>query len=200
MKRRLLNFLTALSLLLCVATAALWVRSYFRFDAAEWGGRLAGSPPRWRVWWFQAGRGGAAVTVNVITRLPPTQTPPDVGYAKDFPDPPARVASWSSLDGGRYPWGQAGGVSWLLGFGAYAEDPPSGGVAGGLALRQRAFIFPYWAACLLCAALPTFWLVASARRRRRLGLGLCPRCGYDLRASPGRCPECGTLTPAPPAA
>ena len=35
------------------------------------------------------------------------------------------------------------------------------------------------------------WAVFSIRRRKRKKLGLCLKCGYDLRASKDRCPECG---------
>jgi hypothetical protein len=57
---------------------------------------------------------------------------------------------------------------------------------------------PYWKLLLLFAspaAIPTH------RQFRRLlsesRAGLCPKCGYDLRATPDRCPECGSVSNAP---
>jgi hypothetical protein len=67
---------------------------------------------------------------------------------------------------------------------------------GGIPSRPpyRAFVIPVWCPLLLLAACPTAWLVTWRRRRRRMGRGHCPDCGYDLRASPERCPECGAAS------
>ena len=60
MTRRRLNLLTALPLLLCVAAAALWVRSYWVADTLAWRGEIARGGVRVRVRTvLQAGRGGA---------------------------------------------------------------------------------------------------------------------------------------------
>jgi hypothetical protein len=58
-------------------------------------------------------------------------------------------------------------------------------------MRIREWTAPHWVLALAAAALPLAWSVQLFCRPRRIPLGLCPTCGYDLRAGPDRCPECG---------
>ena len=55
-------------------------------------------------------------------------------------------------------------------------------------------VLPPWLLLLLGLVLPAFWLRGWWRRRFARRPGLCPHCGYDLRATPGRCPECGAAS------
>jgi hypothetical protein len=50
---------------------------------------------------------------------------------------------------------------------------------------------PHWFLLLVFSLLPLLRLRADLRSYHRRRLGLCPTCGYDLRASPDKCPECG---------
>jgi predicted amidophosphoribosyltransferase len=57
---------------------------------------------------------------------------------------------------------------------------------------------PFWALAFATAMVPGLVSARRACRTRRLRVGLCPACGYDLRATPDRCPECGTAPTTPP--
>jgi hypothetical protein len=178
-KRRLLNYLTALSLVLCVAVIGLWVHS--RSTATRLA-RLHGHVDRSLT--SDSGR------IVLIT-----------GWsADDVPSPlwrlhTARPGYW----GGSHLRAEAG----LLGFGwADAVYSDSRGT-----VRQHQYWLPYWSLACVTAAMPlaraTRRLAAAARsrltRRRERRRGLCRTCAYDLRATPDRCPECGTIASTQPA-
>ena len=50
---------------------------------------------------------------------------------------------------------------------------------------------------VLSSVFPAVWildrLVMMREARAKRHTGLCPTCGYDLRATPERCPECGAI-------
>jgi hypothetical protein len=58
-----------------------------------------------------------------------------------------------------------------------------------------------FAAVVLLAIPPAFGVHRRRKAARRRRPGLCPACGYDLRATPALCPECGAVpVPTSPAA
>jgi hypothetical protein len=186
MLRRLFTLASALSLLLCVATAALWVRSYRVADGASW-------QEHGRNYSFHAMCGGAVFHCQYGDYRPgydAYQYPhPERMTWSSYANPDYSVTEWRSSEeavGPRYR---------LLGFAYEHRTWPAGTelIAGGgrwTAVRSWMIAIPAWAIVGVFAVLPLAWV---RRRWRRPRAGCCGKCGYDLRATPGRCPECGEM-------
>ena len=61
---------------------------------------------------------------------------------------------------------------------------------------SRYAVVPHWFIVMVSVSLPTCWAIQRYRAKRSARAGLCPACGYDLRATPDRCPECGAVPAA----
>jgi hypothetical protein len=165
----------AVSALLFVAACALWVRSYWRHDLR------------------MAKRGAVQTSASSVRG--------GVHFVREtgaYPFPPAdQKAEWFTLPAfptdtidQRYglrsrDWRLAG-FAWIEGDARegmiYPGEPP---------IPYRAVVVPWWFVAALFAVLPLARWASWLQRRRRATNGLCPTCGYDMRATPERCPECG---------
>ena len=186
MKRRLLTIAAVLSFLLCLATFALWVRSYWVADAFECHTR---NVLRARLADFQldAARG----TVRFVCRSVDTS-----GYATGIrATDPVRPTKHTTMTGDPWaferPWYQW--RHWGCGY----DRREIGRWPNGRVIQTTTCVyFPYWPAVAFTGIAPMFWLRSVLPRLfRRRRQGFCRSCGYDLRATPDRCPECGAYAP-----
>jgi hypothetical protein len=194
MLRRLFTVLSALSLLLCVAVVAVWVRSFGGVDVLS---REAGFDAEGLVVtsssdslkWTPRG-----IVLRRTFRANPQRDAAGVAYWVHGLQPrwhlerlpPPRFLQWYDRPTPRSFWNR-------LGF--YFIDVTTGW--SGATERTRVWIVPVWLPVLAFAALPAARVTAGLRRRwrrrRQQRSGRCAACGYDLCATPGRCPECGIV-------
>ena len=178
MRRRLLTILSAVSLLLCIAAVALWVRSYFIYDIVHHGTGVKQQAGELIVkdWYFESASGSVDVR-HYVTHARWGQ----IGN----PTP----AGWQWIKGNpRFVWRPQ---PKRLGFAYHAERSPPAGINYGDVRYLRC---PLWAIFVPAGIGPLLCFVHNRRAAARLrrDRGLCDRCGYDLTGNvSGVCPECG---------
>lgn len=145
-----------------MATAVLWVRSYWVTDHFQY----------WHTrWGIEVSSNWGEMSVQAST----ASDPYDLGEG------------WGDVTDGAERFDRLDGL--FIGFGRTWVDieDHDGRVIG----REPMYWCPHWALVVLSGMLPAVVIAPHVRRRRRSRAGCCGICGYDRRASVRRCPECG---------
>ena len=180
-RRWTFHTLSVLSMALLVACAVCWARSVGLTDSLTY-------------------RGNGRTVHRIMT------VPHGVAY-QSFPVPGgileqvvSRVpVGWSTRS---MQWGKNSYQLTAGGFAVHVTEinqPPNldnTGLGFGWTRRagERSVAVPLWLLVTAFSILPVMWIGRLRRDRARRLTGRCLKCGYDLRATPGRCPECGQVT------
>jgi hypothetical protein len=216
MGHRLFTFISAVSLVLFLATCVMWVRSYrhgFEVrDITVWTATGECVPVQWTPvvptigesnWnldWFT---NRVVWQREVVIVNPPHEVRPcpesgigrtirsccaTRGYVTPYGGWAADTERDILADGGFV----RGGFGYSRANGTFFRHETN---PWGTDIVRRAMV-PVWFLAASFIPLPAFWTTRRLRTTKRSAEGLCLTCGYDLRATPDRCPECGTVPQA----
>ena len=199
MKSHSLRFLTVISPLLLLVTAFLWIRGHYARDGIWYSTdsmRYSIHSYRGRIWLWSL-----SIAPDPSAMVWGSNIHMSKGFQVD-----SVADSWYGsyigpskgvqleTDFTEAPGGWSGSSQQWLGFRYISTDtwyPKAQLQFGYPTARSRAIFVPHWAIAIVTAILPALSIISLIRNRNRRDKNLCPHCGYDLRATPGRCPECG---------
>lgn len=199
MKRFVLNLLTGVSALLCIAAVGLWIRSYWATPGFHWAHdpELLSYYHSREVWVSHGGLGFLVEFGHIlmsdrraIANAPRWvfESQPSAGYPRF--SPLAWVDACDDATRGYRFFGFEMKHE-VLSVGKRYPDH-----RGDLIQEQTMVVIPLAAIVILTALLPlrSSLLILRHNRVRSLSArGLCPACGYNLHVTPNRCPECGMV-------
>jgi len=185
MPRRLFSTSCTLSLLLCIASAAMWVRSYWHEDSIS---TARGAGPyrclRTKLGELHYQRAGnwpiAIWSDEDCLKLESS----DLSVDSRWDDSYLRTERLTGSLGFR----RLHGHFWY--HGEHEDGSPAVDT-----VAFQVMTVPMWFFTAVTAILPISRLWSHLVRCRRRRLNLCPTCSYDLRASKNICPECGSPIP-----
>jgi hypothetical protein len=167
---RLFNVASAISLLLCITTAVLWVRSY----------AVVYSEIHQR---FRVQRQQIEMDQSVLRACDGS-----LYFHREVTHLPFQPVAHMNPNAAKQLLESAGGDYFM-------KQRPWKGASG--PNDPNGWHLPLPIACTLFAVVPLMWF--TLRSRRFTGPGRCPTCGYNVTGNTsGVCPECGTPTPQRP--
>jgi hypothetical protein len=204
MRRRLFAVASSISLLLCLASAGLWVRSYWDVDSVgfthrRWIFTSDARVANWDAFSSELGCVQGSFFLSADSSRGGSLTGP--WMVATMRNQPQGLQIWHRHYREAYTRSQLLDGNIAIGWHENVASVPWPTDKQFPVVSTRLYFFPAWAACLALIQLPLLRVLLTVRKSRRSRRGLCRRCSYSLLTgnTSGVCPECGTPVPKEPA-